>query len=144
MSLGVDREPVFLPLVDSSDERGASFSVVADLLDRIGSVQDLHIASLAPGAIRGNHYHVKKNEIINVLSSGRWSFTWDTGEGTPVQTRRFEGGDGVAVVVPPIGAHAVKNEGTGTMWIVVASDKAFNRLAESEAEKDSFRRIVKE
>jgi hypothetical protein len=30
------------------------------------------------------------------------------------------------------------------MWIVVASDKAFNRLAESEAEKDSFRRIVKE
>jgi len=131
---------VFTPLPDSSDERGVSFSLLSEVLDMIPKVQDVHIASVRPGAIRGNHYHSVKTEVLTVAYVDAWSFYWDTGEGTEAQRRQFVGTGAVAVIVPLAWSHAVKNEGASDLWLFNASDVAFSR--EPGAVSDSHTRKV--
>jgi dTDP-4-dehydrorhamnose 3,5-epimerase-like enzyme len=122
---------VFTPLPDSSDERGASFSLCGEVLDTVPKVRDVHIASVRPGAIRGNHYHSVKTEVITVVYADAWSFYWDTGDGTEVERRQFSGSGAVAITVPLAWSHAVKNEGPSDLWLFNASDVAPNRQAGS-------------
>jgi oxalate decarboxylase/phosphoglucose isomerase-like protein (cupin superfamily) len=131
---------VFTPLPDSSDERGVSFSILGELLDSMPKVRDVHISSLRPGAIRGNHYHSVKTEVITVAYVDAWSFYWDMGEGTEVQSRQFVGTGAVAVAVPLNWSHAVRNEGASDLWLFNASDMAFGR--EPGAASDSHVRKV--
>jgi oxalate decarboxylase/phosphoglucose isomerase-like protein (cupin superfamily) len=130
----------FTPLPDSSDERGASYSLLADVLDAMPGVRDVHIASVRPGAIRGNHYHSVRTEVITVVYVDRWSFSWDTGEGTDVRRRQFDGAGAVAVNVPRHWSHAVRNEGTRDLWVFNLSDTAF--APGSERTADAYRREV--
>lgn len=117
-----------------------SFSLHGSVLEEMSSVMDVHIASLRPGGIRGNHFHAVKNEVITVAYADRWSFYWDTGEGTQVQRRQFAGTGAVAINVPPAWSHAVRNEGTAELWLFNASDAPYRR--ETGAVADSYRRVV--
>jgi dTDP-4-dehydrorhamnose 3,5-epimerase-like enzyme len=135
-------EPSFIELPDSTDSRGFSYSILDDALSRLSSIHDVHIASVAPGAIRGNHFHLIKTELITVIAHGPWSFYWDTGVGTPVHQRRFVGQVGLTILVPPSGAHAVKNAGGKELLIVVASDRPFARTASGPSGRDAYPRTV--
>jgi dTDP-4-dehydrorhamnose 3,5-epimerase-like enzyme len=115
---------VFTPLPGSSDERGMSYSILSDVLTTMDNVLDVHIASVQPGAVRGNHFHCVKTELITVVHRDAWSFYWDTGQGTEVHRRQFDGTGAVAVTVPHEWSHAVKNEGANELWLFNASDLA--------------------
>jgi hypothetical protein len=39
--------------------------------------------------VRGNHFHIVRNEILLVMSADRWSLHWDSGEGTQVTAQMF-------------------------------------------------------
>ncbi|MGW6446398.1 polysaccharide biosynthesis C-terminal domain-containing protein [Lentzea sp. NPDC055074] len=121
----------------SADDRGLSFSLPREQLGLIGAIQDVHIAEVRPGAVRGNHFHAHRDELIAVVHAGRWSVHWDTGEGTEVHSRSFDGSGAVAVVPPRGWAHAVRNDGDETMWIYVASDAAYD-----QGDPDATRRVV--
>ncbi len=54
-------------LENGGDARGLSFTLPPVALQLLGNVADLHLASTGPRAVRGNHYHVSKREIILVL-----------------------------------------------------------------------------
>jgi dTDP-4-dehydrorhamnose 3,5-epimerase-like enzyme len=123
----------FMPLPESSDGRGVSFVILGEVLATMDNVLDVHIASVRPGAIRGNHYHSVKTELITVIYSDSWSFHWDTGEDTEVHSRQFAGAGAVAVVVPHAWSHAVKNEGATDLWLFNASDMAFEPGAPSDS-----------
>jgi uncharacterized cupin superfamily protein len=43
--------------------------MLSDVLAMIDKVLDVHIASVRPGAARGNHYHSVKAELITVVYS---------------------------------------------------------------------------
>lgn len=129
----------FTPLPGTSDERGASFSLLTDVIDLMPRIRDVHIASIRPGAVRGNHYHSVKTEVITVVYTDAWSFYWDTGEGTGVQRRRFAGSGAVAVSTPREWAHAVRNEGASDLWMFNASDVAYR---EGPGASDSHPRVV--
>jgi UDP-2-acetamido-2,6-beta-L-arabino-hexul-4-ose reductase len=129
---------VFTPLPGSSDGRGMSFSLLSDVLASMDKVLDVHIASVLPGVVRGNHYHLVKIELITVVHRDAWAFYWDTGEGTEVRSRQFDGTGAVAITVPHTWSHAVKNEGASELWLFNASDLAF----EPGAPSDSQVRIV--
>jgi len=81
------------------DTRGFSFTLPPGALDFLKRVADLHMASIVPGAVRGNHYHLRRREAIVVLPGPAWSLHWDDGEGLPVQHRRFQGNGAVLVLV---------------------------------------------
>ncbi len=128
----------FVPLPESTDGRGESFSLLSDVLATMDKVLDVHIASVRPGAVRGNHYHSIKTELITVVYSDDWSFYWDTGDGTEVCSRRFTGRGAVTVTVPRDWSHAVKNDGRSDLWLFNLSDLAF----EAGVPSDSHARVV--
>jgi dTDP-4-dehydrorhamnose 3,5-epimerase-like enzyme len=108
------------------EERGLSVSVLGEYLRAMGPVEDVHIAAIRPGAVRGNHFHTRKQEIIAIAYQGPWSLHWDCGAGTERRRQEFRGAGGV-VVRPPLGwSHAIRNDGDADLWIVALSDRAFD------------------
>jgi dTDP-4-dehydrorhamnose 3,5-epimerase-like enzyme len=108
------------------DARGFSFSPPAAALDFLGRIADMHLASTAPKAVRGNHYHLRKREAIVILPGPSWSLHWDEGEGTPAQHRSFPGSSAVLVLISPGASHAVRNDGSAALWLVACSSEAYD------------------
>jgi dTDP-4-dehydrorhamnose 3,5-epimerase-like enzyme len=129
-------------LDDSTDDRGFSFSILEENLALIGAIRDVHVAEIRPGAVRGNHYHVHRGELIAVVFTDKWSVHWDTGEGTEIHRRSFDGRGAVAVVPPRGWSHAVKNDGIESMWIYAASDAPYDRHNPDPVARDAVRRVV--
>lgn len=137
----MDSDVVFTQLPDLTDERGLSFSVPAETLYEL-AVRDVHIAAIRSGHVRGNHYHEKKTELITVIYVDEWSFHWDTGPGTSVNSRRFTGSGGVSIAVPLLWSHAVKNDGAKDLWLFNMTDISFDP-AQPESTLDAVvRKIV--
>src|SRR5258707_10476108 len=93
-------------LNDSGDARGFSFTAPAEALAFVGRMADVHLASTKPGAVRGNHYHLRRREAIVVLPGAKWSLHWDEGIAEAAQHREFSGERAVVVLVSAGGAHA--------------------------------------
>jgi dTDP-4-dehydrorhamnose 3,5-epimerase-like enzyme len=129
--------PSILVLEDYGDSRGASFSAPPAYLDFLGATKDLHIAAIRPGCVRGNHFHAERREVIVVVHDDAWSLHWDTGEGTQVSSRAFEGAGAVAVALPPHAAHAIRNDGAALLWIFASTNGRYSADA-----PDAYRREV--
>jgi len=108
------------------DARGLSFTAPAQALEFVGRMADVHLASTKPGAVRGNHYHLRRREAIVVLPGAKWSLHWDEGEGSAAQHRSFDGGGAVLVTVSPGASHAVRNDGAETLWLVAISSGQYD------------------
>jgi oxalate decarboxylase/phosphoglucose isomerase-like protein (cupin superfamily) len=113
-------------LDNRGDARGFSFTAPAEALAFVGRMADVHLASMGPRAVRGNHYHLRRREAIVVLPGARWSLHWDEGEGSLPQHREFDGGRAVLVLVSPGASHAVRNDGEGTLWLVAISSEVYD------------------
>jgi len=124
-----------IELPESSDQRGVSFSLLVDHLRAIGRVEDVHIATIGPGHVRGNHYHLERGELIAVVYGGPWSLHWDTGPGTVRRRRDFTGRGAVAVAPPVNWSHAVRNDGEVDLWIFVASDRPYDGSGDTVSRK---------
>jgi dTDP-4-dehydrorhamnose 3,5-epimerase-like enzyme len=113
-------------LNNHGDARGFSFSPPAEALDFLGRIADMHLASTKPGAVRGNHFHIRKREAIVFLPGAAWSLHWDEGEGTATHRHTFDGSEAVLVLVSPGASHAVRNEGDATLWLVACSSEPYD------------------
>src|SRR5271165_5936274 len=78
-------------LNNHGDARGFSFAMPREALDFVGQIGDMLMASIAPGAVRGNHYHASKRQANVIYPGSAWSLHWDNGEGTTTQHRDFNG-----------------------------------------------------
>lgn len=117
-----------------SDARGSAFSVGLPF-----PIVECHVATIRPGAIRGNHYHLQRHELLVVMHDGSWTLFWDEGEDTTVQSRSFDGSGAVLLEAPPRTAHAVRNDGARDLHIISLGDTRETdtyprRLAEPLAE----------
>ncbi len=121
-------------LNNNGDARGVSFSAPAEALAFVGRMADVHLASTEPGAVRGNHYHLRRREAIVVMPGPMWSFHWDEGEGSTAQHRAFDGGKAVLILVSPDASHAMRNDGGDSLWWVAISSETYDP-AESVARK---------
>jgi dTDP-4-dehydrorhamnose 3,5-epimerase-like enzyme len=122
---------------DTGDVRGRSFGVGARLVAHIGTVVDAHLATILPGAIRGNHYHAKRREAILVLYSDSWKLHWDSGEGTAPERREFHGAGAALLDVDPYSAHALENTGAKEMIIIGCCNGPYD-----ERNPDAYRRVI--
>ncbi|WP_460755881.1 polysaccharide biosynthesis C-terminal domain-containing protein [Myceligenerans cantabricum] len=129
-------------LDDSSDARGQSFSILNSLLRAIGPARDIHIGEVRPGSIRGNHFHSSRRELIAVVFTDQWSLHWDTGPETAVHVRKFYEPGAVAVRPPLDWSHAVRNDGSESLWIVAISDQPYDRHESDPVLRDAVRRPV--
>jgi len=113
-------------LNNGGDARGFSFTAPAQALQFVGRMSDVHLSSSKPGAVRGNHYHLKRREAIMVLPGVKWSFHWDEGENKVAQHREFDGRGAVRVLVSPGASHAVRNDGEGELRLVAISSEVYD------------------
>jgi len=113
-------------LSNSGDVRGFSFTAPAAGLAFVGRMSDVHLASTKPGAVRGNHYHLRRREAIVVLPGTKWSLHWDEDENAAAQHRSFDGSSAVLVLVSPGASHAVRNDGDSLMWLVAISSETYD------------------
>jgi dTDP-4-dehydrorhamnose 3,5-epimerase-like enzyme len=121
-------------LSNSGDARGFSVTAPVEALEYVGRMADVHLASTKPGAVRGNHYHLRRRAAIVVLPGANWSFHWDEGDETAVQHREFDGSRAVLVLIAPEASHAVRNDGEKLLWWVAISSEPYDP-AESVARK---------
>lgn len=115
-------------LTNHGDARGFSFTAPAEALAFVGRMSDVHVASTKPGAVRGNHYHLRRREAIVVMPGAKWSFHWDEGQNSVAQHREFDGRSGVLVLISPGASHAVRNEGDGDrdLWLIAISSERYD------------------
>ncbi|MDD5557503.1 MAG: hypothetical protein PHN82_09690 [bacterium] len=101
------------------DDRGVVFAPVpADILAR-GAVADIHVATMRPGAVRGNHAHPGRTESISF--AGPMRIVVRDAAGAREQYD-FGAGEFVRVTIAPGIAHAVVNTGTAETFIICSSD----------------------
>jgi hypothetical protein len=113
-------------LNNARDGRGFSFTMPPEPLDFVGRIADVHVASTAPGAVRGNHFHLHKRDAIIFFPWTTWSLHGDEVEGMPSQHRSFSGASAVLVLVSPGSSHTVRNDGAAPLWLVACSSEAYD------------------
>ena len=111
---------------NSGDARGFSFTAPAQALQFVGRMSDVHFSSSKPGAVRGNHYHLKRREAMVVLPGAKWSFHWDEGENDTPKHREFDGRGAVLVLVSPGASHAIRNDGDEELRLIAISSEAYD------------------
>jgi dTDP-4-dehydrorhamnose 3,5-epimerase-like enzyme len=113
-------------LGNHGDTRGFAFDIPREALEFLGQVADMHLASSAPGSVRGNHYHTSKCQAIFFLPGTAWSLHWDDGEGTETGHREFDGTTAVLMLISPGASQAVRNEGETLLWLVMCSSEPYD------------------
>ncbi|OGG96842.1 MAG: hypothetical protein A2508_09975 [Candidatus Lambdaproteobacteria bacterium RIFOXYD12_FULL_49_8] len=93
------------------DHRGDSFELPQECYHFIGQIADLHFATFFPGALRGNHYHLKKREILIFQVADLIEIFWRAPGSEHTQSKNFVGPMMLACLVEPGWGHAVKNPG---------------------------------
>jgi len=117
---------LFTKLPNTGDERGGSFTVSLDILSFLGRIADIHVASVLPGAVRGNHFHTRRKEVLIVLHETGWALHWDEGEDPPAQVMEFSGPGAEVILVKPSSSHAVRNSGARTLAIIGLSSEPYD------------------
>ena len=124
-------------LENQGDLRSNSFKIPDETFRFIHVINDTHIATILPGSIRGNHYHVGRKEFILVLHSDSWILAWDDKDSSKIQTREFSGEGAVIVEIEEKVSHAIKNTGSSEICIISFSDKKYRA-----GNSDTIARVV--
>lgn len=111
---------------DTGDQRGSSFSL-PDAWNRfLSSLADMHVTTIRPTHIRGNHYHARHREILVVIYEDSWTFYWDSGAGSEVHQQIFQGRGAAMIEILPSASHAVVNTGNHNLTVAGMSDAKYN------------------
>jgi len=97
-----------LHLDDRDDGRGSALYLPDAALAWLGGVAEVHLVTARRLAIRGNHVHHRRRELILIRAAGPWELAWRPPGGGTIR-RRFDGPDTVLLAVAPGTAHAIEN-----------------------------------
>jgi len=113
-------------LTSHGDGRGPSYSIPEPALQHLGRVANVHFGLSKPGAVRGNHYHLRRREALVVFPGQQWSLHWDEGDGSAPHLRSFDGTRAVLVLLEPGASHAVRNDGHQPLWVMACSSEPYD------------------
>ena len=113
-------------LANHGDQRGFSFTIPGEALQFLVRVEDIHIASILPGSIRGNHFHQRRREVLVLTYASAWSFHWDEGVDTPPKRRNFQGTGAALITIHPGASHAVRNDSDQLLTLMAASSELYD------------------
>ncbi|OGL46250.1 MAG: hypothetical protein A2W05_10090 [Candidatus Schekmanbacteria bacterium RBG_16_38_10] len=114
-----------LDIETSADNRGIAIRPVSDEELQKKNIFNLHIVSLKPGVVRGNHYHQYQNEIICIFGSRCRVVAVDNKTGRR-EDEIIEEERNVLLKVPTNVTHALKNIGNGILYLLCYSDRKYD------------------
>ena len=115
------------------DNRGFSAKPVDENALKKGEALNLHVVSMNPGAVRGNHYHKKQSEIIWVIG-GPCIVTAKNRDSGEVEKIEISPENNTLLTISPEITHAIKNISDEIAYLLCYSDYSV-----SEDDKDVFR-----
>ena len=115
------------------DPRGAVFEPLPG--DQLADYRNMHVVISEPGAIRGNHFHVRGTEITTVAGPTLVRFR----EGGVLRDIAVPAGEVWRFRFPPGVPHAFRN--TGAQVAILAS---FNTEAHDQTSPDAVREVLLE
>jgi UDP-2-acetamido-2,6-beta-L-arabino-hexul-4-ose reductase len=104
------------------DDRGWEMNPLeaAALLSK--ALGNLHVVSIKPGCVRGNHYHPNGTEWM-LIFGGTARVAWRSNEEGTIQQIKIEEDDGPAFFeVPPNIRHAIMNTSESDIYLVAIND----------------------
>ena len=119
------------------DERGDSYSIPQEAVEFVGRVDEIHVATILPDAVRGNHYHSAKLEATVLLFSDKCRLAWKPLEAADASQKDFSGKDAIVFKVRPNVVHAIKNTGTRPITLI-----SFSNKRQDPKQPDTFRQII--
>jgi len=109
----------------SRDARGWNTHPLDESDLSAGRFANVHIVSMNPGAIRGNHKHIIQTEQVLIIGGPVLFIAVDTETGERFE-RVFQPSEQLRIAAAPGVAHAFKNIGDGVAYLLCASDLAFD------------------
>ncbi len=113
------------------DARGmVLFPMAAALASRLkaGNLKDFHIATLKPGAVRGNHVHPHHDEYLICIGDGAAVVVRHGGRDRTLRPRN------AAVKIPKGAPHAMVNRGAGDITVACFYGPSPRRLTRTPEE----------
>jgi UDP-2-acetamido-2,6-beta-L-arabino-hexul-4-ose reductase len=116
-----------------SDERGWLIEMLGDELHEENKpFGQIHVSVAYPGKVRGNHYHQRKTEWFSVPNGNGLLLLKDLATGEEEEVLMGENALKTVKITPGI-VHAIKNNGTNDMVLIVYTDETFD-----PADPDTF------
>ncbi|MCP4253668.1 MAG: hypothetical protein GY775_09710 [Candidatus Scalindua sp.] len=103
------------------DDRGWCIKPISDDEIEKGIISDIHMVSMKPGAIRGNHYHVSKTESILIIGSTCRLLAVDNST-KEKEEKILENNEKILFVIPPDVTHAIENIGNEVSYLFCFSN----------------------
>ena len=88
-------------------------------------IKQISVASIKPGKVRGNHYHLNKKEWFLVIGGKAEFYLVDSETKEKIRFKLNPEKPRVVTIFPKI-AHAVKNISKKTIYFVEADSKIYN------------------
>jgi dTDP-4-dehydrorhamnose 3,5-epimerase-like enzyme len=104
------------------DKRGKVFEPLTQEILQSGSLMNVHIATMHPGVVRGNHKHLEMTEIV--CFSGAIRFVAMNGNGDQEQMD-FRESECVKLTISPGIGHAFVNTSDQETFLVCFGDRTF-------------------
>ncbi|ACF13812.1 hypothetical protein Ctha_1349 [Chloroherpeton thalassium ATCC 35110] len=126
-------------LNDFGDTRGEMFRLDEESVAFVGNLQDMHFGAILPGAVRGNHYHIARKELLILIHKEACTVAWQEGEDGEIVRQVFDGNGTVALGFEAGVTHAIKNTGSVPMYLIALSNDSV------QAQKpDAVRNVILE
>jgi dTDP-4-dehydrorhamnose 3,5-epimerase-like enzyme len=88
-------------------------------------IKQIYVASIKPGAVRGNHYHLKRTEWFFLIGDKAEFYLEDLRSGKRINLKLSSKRPRLVTVFPGV-AHALKNTGKKTIYLVSAQNTVYN------------------
>jgi len=105
------------------EPRGWSVEPVSSALLESGRVKNVHLVSIEPGTVRGNHVHDRQVESVMVFG-GRCLVAAEDASGNR-EEMTVEPNQFILFGIPPGVAHAFKNIGKNVMYLLAFCDTPY-------------------
>jgi dTDP-4-dehydrorhamnose 3,5-epimerase-like enzyme len=108
-----------------SDERGWAVEPMDAAVLSEGKIKNIHVVSIEPGAVRGNHYHATKTEFVLIIGSGCqfWVVERDT---RMEKCLVSDNSKPLLVKIPPMVSHAFRNVGESPVYLFCFGDQEYD------------------
>ncbi len=114
-----------IELEATRDARGWNTHPLDEKLLREGGFANIHVVSMEPGTIRGNHKHFVQTERVLIIGGPCLFVARDTVSGERFE-RVFQPGELFLIEAAPEVAHGFKNVGGDVIYLLCASEMPFD------------------
>ena len=119
------------------DDRGWGLDLWTALGRNSKLIGDLHVVSMKPGKIRGNHYHKNSTEWILFLG-GNAKLIWREVGGRSIKSVMITGLTPKLYEVPPNVEHAIRNEDRHDIYVASINDSENRQTVKSTKLIEAF------